>query len=435
MRRSVAVVGSVLFLALGAVVLAQAPKAETKPAASAAKPAAADRHDAQKKARDRSASAVRRGDFQAALEAANEAVELDPTDAESHVARAILLQQLHGAGTSEEMNRRMEQLLREDYRTAAEGDPDSTVAAVARDALAQVEGRQLFPDQDSGCSKEASAELDTAEHLFLTNHLKDSLAHYEKAAQGCPEDPVVWTHYGDAYFALDDLTQAQSRFEKALAKSPWHAQGHRFLADTLVRQGKFEAAYHESVLAVLSDPSYEAGWGGLRAYVAARGGTWNRAYGAKPEIKVKPLGKVDVNIDAKGPDPAEWTFYAMAKASFLVPAKKHAPPPPKTALGRERGALQSVLQIRKELKASGKPPAPSRFWDMMTRADQAGFLDEAIFLHLLDRDLLPEYLAFRDKNRDRLVRYTETVLAPLPPPRSAPAMPATPPAPPTPPGS
>ena len=52
---------------------------------------------------------------------------------------------------------------------------------------------------------------------------------------------------------------------------------------------------------------------------------------------------------------------------------------------------------------------------MMDRAERAGFLDEAIYLHLLDEELVPGYREHREKNRERLVRYVETVLAPLPP--------------------
>ena len=415
MRRITTAFGLVLCLTLGPVVLAQAPKTEAKPAAPSSE---VDRRAAVKKALERSAGALRRGDRQAAIDAANEAVALDPSDSQAHLARAVLFQELKGAGTNAEMNRKMEQTVREDYRAASEGQPDSTAAGVARDALAQIEGHALFPDAKPACSKEALAELDTAEDLFNTNHLQESLAHFEKGAQICPEDPIVWTHYGDAYYALEDFAQARSRFEKAIAKSPWHAQGHRFLADTLIHQNQLAAAYHEAVLTVLSDPTYEAGWGGLRAYAIFRKGTWNRAYGAKPEVKAGPQGELAITLSPKAS--TEWNLYAITKVGFLLPSKDGAPPPPKTALDRERAAIQAVLYSRKGHAASGTQPLlASPFWDMMARADQAGFLDEAIFLHLLDRELLPEYLAFRDKNRDRLVRYVETVLAPLPPPSTA----------------
>ena len=38
------------------------------------------------------------------------------------------------------------------------------------------------------------------------------------------------------------------------------------------------------------------------------------------------------------------------------------------------------------------------------------FLDEAIFLHLLDASLSAEYPAFREKHAERLTAYVETVV-------------------------
>jgi hypothetical protein len=47
---------------------------------------------------------------------------------------------------------------------------------------------------------------------------------------------------------------------------------------------------------------------------------------------------------------------------------------------------------------------------MMARAEDTGFLDEAIFIHMLDASLAPEYPAFRETNAERLTSYLETVI-------------------------
>jgi hypothetical protein len=49
---------------------------------------------------------------------------------------------------------------------------------------------------------------------------------------------------------------------------------------------------------------------------------------------------------------------------------------------------------------------------MMARAERAGFLDEAIFIHMLDENSAAEYPAFREKHAERLVAYLETVILP-----------------------
>jgi len=47
---------------------------------------------------------------------------------------------------------------------------------------------------------------------------------------------------------------------------------------------------------------------------------------------------------------------------------------------------------------------------MMARADGAGFLDEAIFIHMLNAELATEYPAFREANAERLASYLKTVI-------------------------
>jgi hypothetical protein len=49
---------------------------------------------------------------------------------------------------------------------------------------------------------------------------------------------------------------------------------------------------------------------------------------------------------------------------------------------------------------------------MMARAERAGFLDEAIFIHMLDENSAAEYPAFRETHAERLVAYLETVILP-----------------------
>ncbi|MDP9120687.1 MAG: tetratricopeptide repeat protein [Acidobacteriota bacterium] len=327
------------------------------------------------------------------------------------MSRVVLLLRLRGAAKSEADQRRIEEALRADCRAVLETAPNSEAAGVARDALALIENRQVFPEPRPQCSKEAIAELGSAEELFAVRRFQDSLAHYQKAAERCPDDPVVGTHYADAFFVLGNFAQARSLLEKTLVKNPWHAQAHRFLSDTLERLGLIDAAYHETVLAVLSDPTYEAGWSSLRRKVVSRRGTWMRFAAAKPEVKAEPKQKIEITVTLKeGPDSFAWNMYSVAKAGTWAPPAQGAPVSPRTALEREREAIRTVFAAQKEKGLTASP-----FWDMMARADRAGFLDESIFVHLLDRDLLAEYRAFCDGSRDRLVRYVETILAPLPP--------------------
>lgn len=77
----------------------------------------------------------------------------------------------------------------------------------------------------------------------------------------------------------------------------------------------------------------------------------------------------------------------------------------------ERESVKSALQMAREMDAKAGDK-PGSFWSMMARAEGAGFLDEAIFLHMLDAPLAAEYRAFREKNSERLVTYLDTMIVP-----------------------
>jgi tetratricopeptide (TPR) repeat protein len=399
---------AVLLMALGLAILgAGAAAARLAPAAAQAPAAASDRSAAAKDALTKADEALRRDDLQAALQAANQALDLDPANAQAHLRRVTILWRLRGTGKTTNDNQRLEDAVRGDLRAVIAAVPDSTAAGVARDWLAAFDRGEAYAAPPVACSAEGSAEFAAAEQLFASRRFEESLVHYERAAASCPDNPVIWTSYGDAYFSLGDMPKAQHYFEMAVTWGPWLAQAHRYLADALAKQDRFEAAYHECVLAVLSDPTYEAAWGYLRSVVIARHGTWGRVAAVKPSVKKDPAKQnVDIVVDPQATG-TSWLAYALAKAAPAAATPPGAAPPP-TALARERDAVRTVLAIRRE-KSDGEP-----FWNMIDRADRAGFLDEAIFLHLAEPDLLEEYHAYRDAHRERLVKYVETVLAPLP---------------------
>jgi len=162
------------------------------------------------------------------------------------------------------------------------------------------------------------------------------------------------------------------------------------------------------------------------------GRKWARVYGDKTAVTREPdaNGQHQITIsvspdsmsDKKSGDGAMWIGYGAAKANILSgntidtgadgqPVNRKVDPKTMSALEIEREAVKVALQIEREL-AAGESSKPSAFWSMMARAEQGGFLDEAIFLHMLDAPLASEYPAFRDKNADRLVTYLDTVIVP-----------------------
>jgi tetratricopeptide (TPR) repeat protein len=396
--RPLAALLALVLLGSGATAAGADPPAQPAPSGAAAPVPSA------------TAAPSRRSEGEEALRAANEAVERNPRSVDARWDRIRLVWQLRGAALTAAERQRLEVGLRADLAVVIAAAPDSTAAGVARDFLKTLDCGAPCATGPAACTPEATAEHEQAERLFGAQRFAEAIPHYERAAAACPADAGIWSDLGDTYFRLGDFAKAQQTFAIALTKNPWHAPAHRFLADTFGRQHMIEPAYHECVLAVISSPTYDAAWAYLRSILATRHGVWTRVVAVLPSVTQDSSGKkVDVMIDPDNHD-AGWMTYALFLAGSLTPpggGKPGGVAP--TALERQREAAREAVKVVKEMGSGASP-----FWEGMARADQAGFLDEAIFLNLPDAALLAEYPAYRAEHRDRLVKYVETVLAPLP---------------------
>ncbi len=354
----------------------------------------------------RAQALVQARDFDGALRAYDAAVALDPENTDARMQRALFHMALTGMVVAEQ-RARFTALARADLAFVAGARPDSVAAGVARDALAQLDGRILFPEPSIPCSEESDAARAEAEQLFGAGNFARALELYARAADLCPDDPALQVYCGDALHGLERYAEAGRHYRRALEIAPWMRSAHRFLAGTEWELGNGDAAVHHAVLAVVSDPTYEAGWARLREFCTARRRAFLRVYGVKARIAPK-AGGTDIEIpvedgDEDGPTQA-WLAYAAAFAAETLPEDDAAPPSP---LVLERRAVEGALAVLAELGAE-----LDDFWKLFARARDACFLDEAILVHLMDESLAPTYVAYRAQHSDRLVEYVERLLVP-----------------------
>lgn len=322
-------------------------------------------------------------DLPGALLKFNAAVDADPTDSDARLARAHFLEVLsHFVNPADKP--KFEELSKADFEQIVDSDPESLVAGVARDGLTRLAGEPLLEAKAVACPAHADDAHARGNMLYGSYRFTEAVAEYARATAGCPESAAWWVDLADSFYEMDDYEKAKTNFFKALAVDRWNREAHRFLSDTLVQLGENHEAVHHLALSVVSDPTYEAGWSALRGYGTTMGFKWNRVYGDR-----RPVPE---NADAAG-----WAAYAAAKSK-----PREGADAPASALAIERDAVRAAL------KTSSGETGP--FWSMMARADTAGFLDEAIFLHLLDAPLATEYPAFREQKAERLASYLETVI-------------------------
>ena len=320
-------------------------------------------------------------DFTGALAKFNEAVSIDPDDSDARLQRAhffeVLSQIVIPADRGKFATR-----ARDDFERIIDSDPESLIAGVARDGLTRLAGDPLLEPKVVSCPADAGDAHVRANALYGARKYTDAVVEYARATAGCPDNASWWVELADSFYELEDYDRAKTYFGKAISVDRWNREAHRYLADTNVQLGDNEGAVRELVLAVVSDPTYEAGWSALRAYGGALGRNWHRVYG-------------DRKIVPDNPDAAAWSEYEKVRTTARASGTG-------SALAAEREAVRAALKT-----TSG---ARGPFWTMLARAERGGFLDEAIFLHLLDQGLAAEYPAYREEHADRLQSYLQTVI-------------------------
>jgi tetratricopeptide (TPR) repeat protein len=382
-------------LSAAIVVLAAAPIGATgtlqkpKPPTALGPDAGFERPSAQELLQEAKALWHVEEDYTAALAKFNAAVEADPNDYDVRLQRAHFLEVLATIVVPDDQDR-FKDRARSEYERIADADPDSLAAGMARDGLTRLAGGELLEPKPVLCPTSAIEVHTRADSLYGARRFADAATEYGRATADCPEAAAWWVDFADAHYVLEDYAMAKALFDRALTVDPWNREAHRFLADTELRLGDEDQALHQLVLAVVSDPVYETGWFALRMYSTAMGRTWSRVYGKR-------------NAGPQDADGKAWLAYHAAKA------RAGAPRDGASALVVERDAVKSALAAARGPDA-GAPHELGRFWSMIARAERSGYLDEAIFIHLLDPALAAEYPAFRDKNADRLTAYVETMI-------------------------
>jgi tetratricopeptide (TPR) repeat protein len=340
-------------------------------------------------------------DFNGAMAAFNRAVEAAPDDLDIRLQRGLLFEVV-SVLVKADAKQKFEALARADFQLVADDQSVDTRAGVARDGLTRLSGQSLLNPKSVECSKAAEDAYALADSLYGARKFDEAMSQFEKATASCPAASSYWVRYAEACFGIEQFDKAKELCQKAIEVDRWDRSAHRRLADTEWYLKNAEASVHEAALAVVSDPVYEAAWASLQNYGFLTRRSWKRVYAKRPGATSAPSstgGVADIDVTAS-------KAYGVSKAGVLGGTTVM------TALGIERNAVRSTLQILREIAASDPTTQPGPFWSMMARAEEAGFLDEAIFLHLLDAPLAKEYPEFREDNAARLTTYLETLIVP-----------------------
>jgi tetratricopeptide (TPR) repeat protein len=353
---------------------------------------------------------------QAILDGYDAAILSDPNNGQLRVARCSFLGEL--SETAKAQRERLRGLALSDCEHVLSTARDPRLIAYAHDVARVIEGRQVFREKKTICPEDARKAEQEAYYLVRANKLKESLPHFERAVARCPGNASFQIRYGHAFMLLRDFERAKKFLSEGLKRDPWDRSGHLFLSDVYRQSGDLELAYLHASLAVLSDPSYEFGWEQLKELASGRGRELLRPTNRRGVVRLDGKGNPEVVLPL-GTDPNSseaqfWLGLGLVEVTELKERAKEAAAKQanQSPLGRDRARVKENLVFQRHL-IEKDPSKRSKIMDVVEEAVQKGYLDEAIFLCLIDARLAREFIAYREKHRERLLEYIASILAPL----------------------
>ncbi len=321
---------------------------------------------------------------------AGKALQADPTNIEAHYVRGSAGFTIADRLSDSAIAGMARSLAREDLEYVAAHSRDPFVLGLVRTLLGAGQREPVLADPNVECSAEATMAFNLAEAALGRKDYAAARGAYEQAVTGCPSNAVWWAYYGDAWFDAGEYGIAREKYNRALQIEPCYWSALRFRGDSYMREGNVVAGMTDTLTALACNPGYEIGWGYLESTVGVANATVAREVVYRPEI-------ADV---ASSDLPAVWAAYFAARAAG----------PSDDVVEQERRGVRAGVAAWRGLAG----PPESKLWAAMETADQKGLLDPAIYIWLLDKELLPAFLEYRKAHLGDLVDYIRSELVVFP---------------------
>jgi tetratricopeptide (TPR) repeat protein len=256
-----------------------------------------------------------------------------------------------------------------------------------------------------------TAISDTAHAVFIKAEEYFFQENYEKAARLYKDALALDSNYyqaalylGDAYYFMGDYPRAIDAFVTAKHRGPFLIEPRKFLCDAYLKNGAYELALQEAVLAmlVLPEPSMEE-----RLKIAAQklNLTWTVSFtprGVFPNIFRLPLQYKMNRMNYSDPFPlvakGPWLHYEMAKNKLDKYCDEKGIVVNKNPL--TNGDYLEVFSWEEMLKNSNDP-----LLNQARQMQQDGYLDCYVFITCFHFDLLEQYKDFAAKNEQKIKTY------------------------------
>ena len=260
---------------------------------------------------------------------------------------------------------------------------------------------------------EAQALVHRGEQAFAKGNLDDARVLYLQALEHDPKNAAATLFIGDIAFNQGDYLAAIDWFNKASALQPNLETPYRYCGDAYSKLDRNDEALGKYVDAFVAEPYSRLPFEMLKRWAAQNRARINRPPFQMPAVSVElQNGKPSIEIDpAAGP---VVLLYALARVNWLTEERAAffgEDATPRHSLPEEKAGLEAVLTFADE--ATGEAKEELATWKdsvaTLRRLKAAGFLEPFILFDRADKGIAQDYAAYRDTNRENLIRYIREI--------------------------
>ena len=255
-------------------------------------------------------------------------------------------------------------------------------------------------------SKEVEDAIREGEGYFGRGDYEKAFLAYEKAYKLDPKNYDAALFAGDCFFAQKKFKESEVWFAKAVAINPNREHAYRFWGDALANQEKGREALEKYANAYLADPNSRLVFDTIIDAVRQFGRRKTSPFVLIPSKE----NEDEIVIDTTKLTPEDGS---TAWNSFTDIRKKQIEKFNLVANGRifsstvieDVECLKTVAQSAKGLLQKNRTLKISQSLNNLIKLDSLGMLDIYTILFFHGGDNSSEYATFREKNRDRMLKF------------------------------
>lgn len=255
-------------------------------------------------------------------------------------------------------------------------------------------------------SKEVEDAIREGEGYFGKGEFDKAFQSYQKAYKLDPKNYDSALFSGDCFFSQNKFAESEIWFAKAAALNPNREQAFRFWGDALANQNKGREAIEKYANAYIADPNSQLVFNSFIEGVKKFGNRKTNPFVFIPADQ----NEDEIVIDSSKLRPEDGS---IAWNRFTEIRKKQIEAFNKVANGRifvstvseDVECLKGVVQAAKANLQKDKSRQLNKNLENLLKLETLGMLDIYTILFFHAGDKSPEYKVFRDKNRERMIRF------------------------------